>query len=100
MSSKKELQTELEKIRNALQSQEALKDLLSDEQYNHTIAPLKERLVDLENRLTGSGAIAHGNGAIAAGAGGVAVRGNVYGNVNVHNPDVVATPAQDLRLRP
>ena len=68
---------ELKKIKAAIQAQEALRGILSDEAINATIAALR---AELEAQLSGSGAIVQ-NGSTAIGERGMGITGNVSESV-------------------
>jgi len=68
---------EIKKIENAIASQEALRDILPDEQINTAIEALKAQLATYQAIVDGGGASAQGTESTAVGQGGVGVKGNV-----------------------
>ena len=75
-----ELESELAKIEQAIAAQEALRDILPDEQIETTLEALRERQASLRAFLWGSGAIVQDH-SVAAGTGGVAIGGDVRGPI-------------------
>jgi hypothetical protein len=83
---KNQIQTELDKINQAISAQEALRGTLPDEQLAAMLAPLRQKQAELTAQLArgaagGSGAVAQGPGAKAVGERGVMVGGNVGGSI-------------------
>ncbi len=74
------LGAELAKIDQAIAGQEAVRDILSDEQIEATLAALKEKRTVIQGQVAGAATIAQGGG-VAAATGGMAVGGDVRGDL-------------------
>lgn len=80
------LQSELEKVENAIAAQETLRGTLPDAQIEATLAPLRQKREALAAQLaqagvSGSGAVAQGADSKAVGERGVMVGGDVGGSI-------------------
>ncbi|HID54716.1 MAG TPA: hypothetical protein EYP41_22105 [Anaerolineae bacterium] len=81
-----QIQTELDKVNQAIAAQEALRGTLPDVQVEAALAPLRQKRAELTAQLasaavSGSGAVAQGAGSQAVGERGVLVEGNVGGSI-------------------
>jgi len=87
---KQEIQEQLTEIEKQITNLEAMDSLLSAEQMQAALAPLRQKKAELESQLdgatysaavSGSGAMAQGDGATAVGERGVNVDGSVGGSI-------------------
>lgn len=83
---KNKIQTELDKINQAIAAQERLRDTLTDDELAAALAPLQRKRAELATQLasaavSGSGAMAQGTKSRAVGERGVLAEGNVGGSI-------------------
>ncbi len=68
---------EIERLRQAIAAQEALRGIVPDEQIEATLQALRAQLARYQAEVQGSGAVAQGEGSMAVGQGAVGVQGPV-----------------------
>ena len=73
-------QDEIERLKQAITAQEALRGILPDEQIEATLQALRAQLARYQAEVHGGGAIAQGPGAKAVGERGVFIGGDAQGN--------------------
>jgi len=84
---------EIERLKQAIAAQEALRGILPDEQIEAALQALRAQLARYEAEVQGGGAIAQGPGAVAVGEHGRYVEGNYI--EHYHAPDPQAQAARE-----
>ncbi len=88
---------EIERLKQAIAAQEALRGILPDEQIEATLRQLRAELARYQAEVQGSGAVAQGDESMAVGERGVGIGGNVSGST-IHTGDTniyLGEPSED-----